>query len=163
MIKFSALYKSVIRPLLFSKPAENAHYFTFGWIKRLFKVPGVSSIAKSIYDFEDKRLEVEAFGLKFKNLQFSMYIMGQRGNKILNRKRGELIWTNDTNIDADLANGLWNGEGTSDKYPSASGLRRGWNQNFSDFYIEDGAFFRIQNVKLAYNFNGVELMGQDDH
>ena len=102
-----------------------------------------------------------SLGLKFKNLEFSMYIMGQRGNKILNRKRGELIWTNDTNIDADLATGLWNGEGTSDNYPSASGLRRGWNQNFSDFYIEDGAFFRIQNVKLAYNFNGVELMGQE--
>ncbi len=102
-----------------------------------------------------------SLGLKFKNLEFSMYIMGQRGNKILNRKRGELIWTNDTNIDADLATGLWNGEGTSDKYPSASGLRRGWNQNFSDFYIEDGAFFRIQNVKLAYNFNGVEFMGQE--
>lgn len=67
MTKFSALYKSLIRPLLFSKPAENAHYFTFGWIKRLFKVPGVSSISKSLYDFEDKRLEVEAFGLKFKN------------------------------------------------------------------------------------------------
>lgn len=61
------MYKSLVRPFLFSKSPENAHYFTFGWIKRLFKIPGVQAIAKSIYDFEDKALEVEAFGLKFKN------------------------------------------------------------------------------------------------
>jgi TonB-linked SusC/RagA family outer membrane protein len=98
-------------------------------------------------------------GLTYKNLEFSINIMGQSGNKILNRKRGEIIWTNDTNIDADLANGLWNGEGTSNKYPSAAGLRKGWNQNFSDYLLEDGAFFRIQNIQLAYNLKGEELIG----
>jgi TonB-dependent starch-binding outer membrane protein SusC len=101
-----------------------------------------------------------SLGLTYKNIEFSMNIMGQSGNKILNRKRGEIIWTNDTNIDADLANGLWNGEGTSNKYPSASGLRRGWNQNFSDYLVEDGAFFRIQNTRLAYNIKGSELFGE---
>ena len=99
-------------------------------------------------------------GLSYKNFDFSMNIMGQRGNKILNRKRGEIIWTNDTNIDADLATGLWNGEGTSNKYPSASGLRRGWNQNFSDYFIEDGKFFRIQNIQIAYNIKGSKLIGE---
>lgn len=99
-------------------------------------------------------------GLTYKVFEFSMSIMGQSGNKILNRKRGEIIWTNDTNIDADLADNLWNGEGTSNKYPSASGLRRGWNQNFSDYLIEDGSFFRIQNVQLAYNLDGTKLLGQ---
>ncbi|GET23257.1 SusC/RagA family TonB-linked outer membrane protein [Prolixibacter denitrificans] len=98
-------------------------------------------------------------GLTYKNIEFSMSIMGQRGNKILNRKRGEIIWTNDTNIDADLANGLWHGEGTSNKYPSAAALRRGWDQNFSDYLLEDGSFFRIQNVQLAYNIKGSKLLG----
>ncbi|MEE4287587.1 MAG: TonB-dependent receptor [Mariniphaga sp.] len=101
-----------------------------------------------------------SFGLAYKNIEFSMNIMGQSGNKILNRKRGEIIWTNDTNIDADLANNLWNGEGTSNKYTSASGLRRGWNQNFSNYLVEDGAFFRIQNARLAYNLKGSELFGE---
>jgi hypothetical protein len=100
-------------------------------------------------------------GLTYKNFEFSMNIMGQTGNKILNRKRGEIIWTNDTNIDAELAAGLWNGEGTSNKYPSASGLRRGWNQNFSDYLLEDGNFFRIQNIQLAYNIKGTQLLGKD--
>lgn len=101
-----------------------------------------------------------SFGINYKDFEFSMSVMGQRGNKILNRKRGEIIWTNDTNIDADLAAGLWNGEGTSNKYPSASGLRRGWNQNFSDYLVEDGSYFRIQNITLAYNLDGASLLGQ---
>lgn len=100
-------------------------------------------------------------GLSYKNIEFSMNIMGQMGNKILNRKRGEIIWTNDANIDAELATNLWNGEGTSNTYPSASGLRRGWNQNFSDYLLEDGSFFRIQNVQLAYNLKGVKFLGAD--
>jgi len=99
-------------------------------------------------------------GLSYKNFEFSMNIMGQSGNKILNRKRAEIIWTNDANIDAHLANGLWNGEGTSNKFPSASGLRRGWNQNFSDYLMEDGAFFRIQNIQIAYTINGSKLLGE---
>jgi len=98
-------------------------------------------------------------GLLYKNFEFSMNIMGQSGNKILNRKRGEIIWTNDTNIDADLATGLWNGEGTSNQYPSAAGLRKGWNQNFSDYLLEDGAYFRIQNIQLAYNIKGNQVIG----
>jgi TonB-linked SusC/RagA family outer membrane protein len=99
-------------------------------------------------------------GVQYKNIGFSMNIMGQNGNKILNRKRGEIIWTNDTNIDAELANGLWNGEGTSNKYPSASGLRRGWNQNFSDYLVEDGSFFRIQNIRLSYDLKGAKWFGE---
>ena len=39
------------------------------------------------------------------------------------------------------------------------GLRKGWNQNFSDYLVEDGAFFRIQNVQLAYNIKGDKLFG----
>lgn len=89
-----------------------------------------------------------------------MSFSGQSGNKILNRKRGEIKFSPDTNIDANYASNLWNGEGTSNRYPSASGLRRGWNQQFSDLLLEDGSFFRIQNVQLAYNINGKKLLGE---
>ena len=94
-------------------------------------------------------------GFSWKDLEFSTLIQGQSGHKILNRKRGEIIFTNDTNIDADLATNLWRGEGTSDKYPSAAGLRKGWNQNFSTYFVEDGTYFRIQNVQLAYTIRDI--------
>ncbi|MFD1063545.1 quinone-dependent dihydroorotate dehydrogenase [Winogradskyella litorisediminis] len=61
------MYKSVIRPILFSFDPEKVHYFTFSLIKNLSKIPGVKSIFRSLYLVEDKRLERELFGLKFKN------------------------------------------------------------------------------------------------
>jgi len=98
-------------------------------------------------------------GITYKNIEFSANMLGQTGNKILNRKRGEFIWTADGNMDADLAVNRWHGDGTSNKYPSASGLRRGWNQKMSDYFVEDGSFFRVQNVQLAYNIKGKQLFG----
>ena len=91
-----------------------------------------------------------SMNVSYDQLSLSVSWMGQSGNSILNRKRGEYIWTNDTNIDADLAVNRWHGAGTSNTYPSSSGLRRGWNQKMSDFYVEDGSFFRIQNIQLGY-------------
>lgn len=96
-------------------------------------------------------------GFSYKNWDFAASLMGQTGNKILNRKRGEFIWTNDTNMDADLAINRWHGAGTSNKYPSAAGLRKGWNQKMSDYFVEDGSFFRIQNIQLAYSFKDIAI------
>lgn len=98
-------------------------------------------------------------GASYKNFDLSVNLMGQYGNKILNRKRGEVIWTPDGNMDADLAINRWHGEGTSNKYPSSAGLRKGWNQKMSDYFVEDGSFFRIQNVNLAYNIRSKTLFG----
>src|SRR5690606_32638809 len=99
------------------------------------------------------------FGINYKSWEFTASFMGQIGNKILNRKRGEMIFTTDTNMDADLAINRWHGEGTSNEYPSSSGLRRSWNQSMSDYFVEDGSFFRLQNVQLAYTISGKELSG----
>lgn len=65
--KFYALYKSLIRPFLFTKSAEKAHYFTFSLIRNLFKVPGVPAIFRGLYHYQHPSLEVECFGLKFPN------------------------------------------------------------------------------------------------
>lgn len=61
------MYKQLIRPILFWFDPEKVHYFTFSAIRFLSKIPGVSSIFKSLYEVNDKRLETEVFGLKFKN------------------------------------------------------------------------------------------------
>ncbi|TDN90417.1 TonB-linked SusC/RagA family outer membrane protein [Salegentibacter sp. 24] len=90
-------------------------------------------------------------GFSYKAFDFSLDFYGQAGNKILNRKRGEIIFTQDTNMDADLAINRWHGEGTSNTYPSSAGLRKAWNQRLSNFWVEDGDFFRIQNIQVAYN------------
>ena len=61
------MYKLLIRPLLFLFDPEKVHYFTFSLIRILSKIPGIPSLFESFYTVNDKRLETEVFGLKFKN------------------------------------------------------------------------------------------------
>jgi dihydroorotate dehydrogenase len=60
------MYKLFIRPILFCFDPEAVHHFTFSLIRFLNKM-GFSSVFKGLYCIEDKRLEREVFGLKFKN------------------------------------------------------------------------------------------------
>ena len=53
--------------MLFWFDPEKVHYFTFSLIRILSKIPGFSSLFRSMYLVNDKRLETEVFGLKFKN------------------------------------------------------------------------------------------------
>lgn len=61
------MYKSFIRPFFFLFDPEKIHHFTFTLISFLSKIPGVPSIFRSLFKIEDKKLERELFGLKFKN------------------------------------------------------------------------------------------------
>lgn len=61
------MYKAIIRRILFWFDPEKVHYFTFSVIRFLSIIPGFSSLFKSLYLVQDKRLEVEVFGLKFPN------------------------------------------------------------------------------------------------
>ena len=57
------MYKSIIRPILFKFDPEEVHHFTFKMLKNF-------PFLKSFYapkPIEDKRLEREVFGIKFKN------------------------------------------------------------------------------------------------
>ena len=98
-------------------------------------------------------------GLDYRGFDFAVSFFGQTGNKILNRRRGEVIFTNDTNLDADLVENSWRGEGTSNLYPSSAGRRKGWNQRLSDQWIEDGTFWRIQNAQLGYTIEKGRFFG----
>ena len=45
----------------------------------------------------------------------------------------------------------WTGEGTSNKIPRVLNTNYG-NWEFSDLYIHDGAYFRISDITIGYNF-----------
>ncbi len=61
------MYKALIRPILFCFDPEKVHYFTFTLIRLLCKIPGIPYLFRSLYEVNDKRLEKELFGLKYKN------------------------------------------------------------------------------------------------
>lgn len=60
------MYKSFIRPLLFQFDPEAVHHFSFKAIKIAHKI-GLGGVIRSMYAVDDKSLEREVFGLKFKN------------------------------------------------------------------------------------------------
>ncbi|APQ18237.1 quinone-dependent dihydroorotate dehydrogenase [Maribacter hydrothermalis] len=60
------MYRLIIRPILFLLDPEKVHHISFSSIKFLSQI-GLSGLFKSIFLIEDKRLERELFGLKFKN------------------------------------------------------------------------------------------------
>ena len=61
------MYKTLIRPILFSFDPEKVHHFTFTLIKVASKIPFVSAILRKCYQVRDKKLERTVFGLKFPN------------------------------------------------------------------------------------------------
>ena len=61
------MYKSIIRPILFSFDPEKVHYFTFSMIRAASKIPFFPSIFRAIYNVKDPRLERKLFGLTFPN------------------------------------------------------------------------------------------------
>jgi len=61
------MYKSIIRPLFFLFDPEKIHHFTFFLIKIACKIPGVSSVFRSLFQVNDKKLVRKLFGLTFKN------------------------------------------------------------------------------------------------
>ncbi len=60
------MYKILVRPILFLLDPEKVHHLTFSLI-RLFGKLGLSGLFRSFCVLEDKALEREVFGLKFKN------------------------------------------------------------------------------------------------
>jgi len=61
------MYTSLIRPILFWFDPEKIHYFSFSFLRKVFKIPGIKNSARKQFQVSDKKLEREVFGLKFKN------------------------------------------------------------------------------------------------
>jgi len=86
--------------------------------------------------------------LTFKNFDFGVDMMGVYGNEIYR------TWDDPTYAQLNyLTNRMdrWNGEGTSNWEPILD-PSHAINLVNSDYFIEDGSFFRIRNMQLGYTF-----------
>jgi dihydroorotate dehydrogenase len=61
------MYQLIIKPILFLFNPESVHHFVFGFLKFIFKIPGISNMFKWMYNVKQKGQEVHAFGLTFPN------------------------------------------------------------------------------------------------
>jgi TonB-linked SusC/RagA family outer membrane protein len=92
------------------------------------------------------------FGLSYANFDASITLQGQLGNKILNAKRMNRDAFADGNYDLDFYENAWSKDNGSTTYPSPAAYNSGLTQITNSFFVEDGSYFRIQNVQLGYTF-----------
>ena len=85
----------------------------------------------------------------------SMLLNAQIGNKILNRKRMNRSVFPEGNYDLDFYNHRWTKENKETSYPSAEAYGTNFIQQSNEFFVEDGSFFRIQNVQVGYTFKNI--------
>ena len=90
-----------------------------------------------------------SLGVDYKNWSLGIDMMGQGGNKIF-RTWDNYNFAQFNYLEQRLDR--WHGEGTSNTQPLLN-TKHSINNLNSDYYIENGSFFRIRNVQLAYTFD----------
>lgn len=83
--------------------------------------------------------------VNYKNLDFGTYMYAELGKEMVrNYERDQ------PNINrSSLYLNRWTGEGTSNTVPRST-IGATTNRLFSDFFVEDASFLRIQNIQLGY-------------
>ena len=61
------MYKKLVRPLLFLSNPESIHNFSFFIIKFFLRIPLVKTFMKSLFSYENEKLNTSLFGINFKN------------------------------------------------------------------------------------------------
>jgi len=86
--------------------------------------------------------------LDYKNFDFVAYAFASVGNEIVRNYARNQRLTNKTTYALDR----WRGEGTSNTTPRVTTGATS-NTLFSDYYVEDGSFVRLQNIQFGYTFS----------
>lgn len=87
-------------------------------------------------------------GFTFKNFDFVAYAFSQVGNEIVrNYERFNPLTNRSTQF-----LGRWTGPGSTNEVPRVT-TSATQNIQFSDFFVEDGSFIRLQNIQVGYTFS----------
>lgn len=88
--------------------------------------------------------------LNWKDFDLTMFFNGSAGNKIFNARKYEYYFNYANNMVADVLNS-WTPENNYTNVPVAKVANyEGGNSLPSEFYIEDGSYFRLKNIQLGY-------------
>lgn len=78
---------------------------------------------------------------------------GTFGNDIFNTNWARYSGNSGQNVYAGTFDKVWDGEGTSNKIPRLSVNDSNMNYTrISDFYVEDGSYFRCKLLQIGYTF-----------
>ncbi len=87
----------------------------------------------------------------YKNFDLTANFYGTFGNDIFNVQKNRYSGAGGSNVLRGAYEKAWHGEGTSNEYPrlSYNDLNQNWT-NVSDFFVEDGSYFRCKLLTLGY-------------
>ncbi|MEH6407878.1 MAG: SusC/RagA family TonB-linked outer membrane protein [Leeuwenhoekiella sp.] len=90
-------------------------------------------------------------GVNYKNIDFSVDGFGVGGNKVYNGLANSRL--GGENITQDAFNNRWTGEGSTNTNPGADR-----DALASSYWLEDGDYFRINNITLGYTFKEISIL-----
>ncbi len=85
--------------------------------------------------------------MNYKNFDFAAYSYASVGNEMVRNYERSVSDLNKINY----VLGRWTGEGSSNSVPRVT-TEATTNNLFSDYFVEDASFLRIQNIQLGYTF-----------
>jgi len=88
------------------------------------------------------------FQLDYKNFDLATYLFASVGNDMVRNYERTLTDVNRLDYVLDR----WTGEGTSNSVPRVTTSATS-NNVFSDYFVEDASFLRIQNIQLGYSID----------
>ncbi|SFB84224.1 TonB-linked outer membrane protein, SusC/RagA family [Zunongwangia mangrovi] len=98
------------------------------------------------------------FNAAYKNFDFQLAIYGSYGNDILNfiKSQNESLGAYGynsvyTNVSQEYYNNRWTPTNPSNTYARAVIEDTNRNGRISDYFVEDGSFLKLRNIKLGYN------------
>ena len=90
------------------------------------------------------------FGLNFtgsyKRFDFTLFFQGQVGNEIFNARKYYMYFADTSNYAEGILN-AWSSDNTSSSIPVVGTSR----VDASDYYIEDGSYLRLKQLKIGYS------------
>ncbi len=95
--------------------------------------------------------------VSYKNFDFLAYAFASVGNEIVRNYERFQPLTNRTTYFLNR----WTGPGTSNDFPRVTTSATS-NTLFSDFFVEDGSFIRVQNLQFGYTFKDLLSASQID-
>ena len=87
---------------------------------------------------------------EYKNFDLSLFFNGVSGNKLLNGTKYRGYFDFNGNYFADALN-AWTPSNTNTNIPRNTQADPGFNRRMSDFYLENGGFFRLRNAQIGYS------------
>jgi len=91
---------------------------------------------------------------EYRNFTLSALFSGVQGNQIYNKLKADVLHYSGpqlVNVSADVLN-AWNGEGTSTTIARRTKTNANAVNGPKSLYVEDGSYFRLRTLQLAYNF-----------